>query len=604
VRAFALLLAASLALPSPSVAAMLGRAAVPQVRPAASAPAVRVSLPLSSPSLSLSAPALSPSLAALAAAPSLAPSAALAAPAALLAAPSASPLASPLAAPLAAAPAASPLASLLSAPADAPKADEGPEASRERAGARFDASAPREEGDGVAGAPSAPQPLAAAGPGAPAPKAAPPSFSSRPGFKPLTRTHFLGVFNDTALKTLFMVWVTAVIGGDLANLYIGAATAAFTLPYVILSSYAGPLADRVENRKLIRLLKALEVGIVAAASALFWYAQVSGPNATVLTGLVLTLGAMGTHSAFLSPAKERMLSKLVPEKELGAATARYNLNTFTGIVMGMLAGTVLEALTGSIGLAAVSLLGVAGLGYWVSRKLAQAPVTGVAPESVPRELLSYLRNLKGTLAADWRAVQALRPVRLVVMGLTWYWFIGSIGQINMPGFVTQTLGLDELWLSAFLGTLTLGVGLGATAAEKLQKNGVRLDLAVWGALTMAGFLFALGLLGPAAGLVLAFVAAAGLGAGSGLFNVPLNAQLLAVTPAESRGRYLGAANFVIFAGLALSAVAFALFPASNLLFAWLGLSWHLGPQAVFLVMGVVALVLAGRTRRDLPGMKP
>jgi MFS family permease len=473
------------------------------------------------------------------------------------------------------------------------------EAGRER----FDVAARREGADEVAGAESAPVPLAAPADGPRASEPEPPSFSSRPGFKALTHTHFLGVFNDTALKTLFMVWVTGAVGGDLANLYIGAATAAFTLPYVILSSFAGPLADRVENRRLIRLLKAIEIGVVGAAAGLFALGEAAGPGPAVLGSLVLTLGAMGVHSAFLSPAKERMLSKLVSEKELGSATARFNLFTFTGIVMGMLAGTAMQAVTGSIGLSAVSLVLVSGLGLLVSRGLAPTPASAEAPRSVPRELVGYLRGLKGTLKADWAAVRALPRVRLVVSGLAWYWFTASIGQINMPGFVKQTLGLSDLWLSAFLATLTIGIGLGATAAEKLQTNGVRLGLSVWGALGMAGFLFALGALGPAAGLVLCFVAAVGLGASSGLFSVPLNAQLFAVTPADERGRYIGAANFVIFSGLVLSAGAFALFPAANLLFAALGLTWHLGPPAVFLALAIVALLLARRTRRALPGMR-
>lgn len=71
---------------------------------------------------------------------------------------------------------------------------------------------------------------------------------------------------------------------------------------------------------------------------------------------------------------------------------------------------------------------------------------------------------------------------------------------------------------------------------------MRLGLAVWGTLGMAGFLFLLGALGPFAGLILCFVAA-------------------------------------------------------------LGLSWHLGPEAVFLTLGALSLLLAWRTRRDLPRMK-
>lgn len=592
-QALVLVLAAAVAFsPAPAFAQALGRAA--SVHAGSSAPVLMPSLPLGS---SPAAPALSPLLA-----PSLAPMTAPA-PAPSLAA---SVLPAAVKA-VAAASAARPALAVLSAAArpDAPKPDESVENARERADAKFDGLAAKPKGDEVLGADSASAPLAVSAAAPEAPRAEPPvPFGKRPAFKALTRTHFLGVFNDTALKTLFMVWVTGALSGDAANLWIGAVTAAFMLPYVAFSSFAGPLADRLENAKIIRALKIAEVGIVAAAVGLFAAGHVLGATVPVLLGLTAVLALMGAHSAFLSPAKERMLTRIVSEKELGGATARYSVFTFAGIVLGMLAGTVLQTVTSSPSLSAAALLTVSGFGVWASRFLAVTPASASAPASILRDFGGYLRTIRRTLAADWRVVREIKAIRLVVNGLAAYWFIASIGQINMPAFVKGTLGLGDLWLSGFLVALTAGIGAGSMAAEALQKKGVRPGLAVWGALTMAVFLFTLGALGPAAGLILCFVGAVGLGAGSGLFNVPLNAQLYAITPAAERGRYLGAANFVIFAGLALSAVAFAMFPAANLAFAALGLGWHLGPQAVFLTMGGAALLLAWRTRRGLPDMKP
>lgn len=591
-RTLALAVSAALAAsPAPAFAQAIGRAAsVPAVNgapillPALAtgfSPAALSLTPLLAPSLApLSSPVLAPALAA------------ILKPVAVKAVAAANPALAIAVLSAAAAP-------------SAPKPEESAESGRERAAREFDGLAAKTEQDEVAGADSNPVPLVVSEAIPKTPDAEPPvPFSKRPAFKALTRTHFLGVLNDTALKTMFMVWVTSVLGGDAANLWIGATTAAFMLPYVAFSSFAGPLADRLENAKLIRALKIVEVGIVAAAVGFFAAGHILGATVPVLLGLTAVLALMGTHSAFLSPAKERMLTRLVSEKELGGATARYSLFTFTGIVIGMLAGTALEAVTGSPVLSAAALLGVSGLGLWASRFLAVTPASKPAPESILRDFGGYLRTIRQTLAADWKVVREIKAIRLVVNGLAAYWFIASIGQINMPAFVKETLGLGDLWLSGFLVALTAGIGLGSTAAELLQKKGVRPGLAVWGALTMAGFLFTLGALGPAAGLILCFVGAVGLGAGSGLFNVPLNAQLYAVTPAAERGRYLGAANFVIFAGLALSAAAFAMFPAANLVFAALELGWHLGPQAVFLTMSGAALLLAWKTRRGLPDMKP
>jgi acyl-[acyl-carrier-protein]-phospholipid O-acyltransferase/long-chain-fatty-acid--[acyl-carrier-protein] ligase len=593
-RALVLVLSAAVAAaPAPAFAQAIGRAA--SVGTGSSAPILLPSLSAGSSPFAISlSPLLAPSLS-----PLTAPAPAPALTAIVLAA------AAKAVAPVETV---KPALAILSAAAkpEAPKPNESAETARERADAKFDGLAAKPKSDEVeGGTESSAVPLAEPSASPAAPNSEPPvPFGKRSAFKALTRTHFLGVFNDTALKTLFMVWVTGAVGGDKANLWIGATTAAFMLPYVAFSSFAGPLSDKLENAKLIRTLKVLEVVIIGAAVGLFAAGHILGPTVPVMLGLTGVLAMMGTHSAFLSPAKERMLTRIVAEAELGGATARYSVFTFTGIVLGMLAGTVLDVATGSPALSAAALLVVSGLGVWASRFLKTTPASAPAPKSVLRDFGSYLKGIRGSLAADWRAVREIKSIRLVVNGLAAYWFIASIGQINMPAFVKTTLGLSDLWLSGFLVALTAGIGAGSMAAEALQKKGVRPGLAVWGALAMAGFLFVLGALGPAAGLILCFVGAVGLGAGSGLFNVPLNAQLYAVTPAETRGRYLGAANFVIFAGLALSAVAFALFPAANMAFAALGLAWHLGPQAVFLTMSGAALLLAWKTRRALPDMKP
>ena len=140
---------------------------------------------------------------------------------------------------------------------DSPKPNEAAENGREREAAKFDGLAEKPKSDAIEGGlESAVAPLAEPSAGVTdAPKEPPAPFGKRPSFKALTRTHFLGVFNDTALKTLFMVWVTGAIGGDAANLWIGVVTSAFMLPYVAFSSFAGPLSDRLENAKLIRVLK-------------------------------------------------------------------------------------------------------------------------------------------------------------------------------------------------------------------------------------------------------------------------------------------------------------------------------------------------------------
>lgn len=604
VRSLALLLAFSLAAPAPSTAAALARArpgrvtrdlparfSVPRaaLRGALLAP-IRLAPARPGAARSSPSPVAPPGPAASAAARAAGPASRLSAERA----------------PAAAARPVSALSALASAAASASgrrAGGEGAEAGRQRAARDFDGLAPGSDAEPASGAfaPAA-RPLAAPSGRARAPNSTPPSFTSRPGMAALNRTHFLGVFNDTALKLLFVTWITGAVGGDLANLYIGAATAAYTLPFVLLSSYAGPLSDRVENARLFRGLKVAEVGLVGAAAALFAVAVAWGPGPGVLSGLVGVLGLVGVHGVFLGPVKKRMIGKLAPPAELGAAMGRYNLYAYAGTALGMMAGTLLVSLTGSPTASSLALLAVAGLGLWSSRGLAPVGPTAPGRGAESRELGRYLRGLRSTLAADWRAVRERRPVRLLVGGIAAFSMVAVMAQMNIPGFVAGTLGLGGLWLSAFLGTFVAGVALGSLLAERLQAKRVKLELAAWGAGAMAALFATLSLLGGVAPAG-AFAAALGLGAALGLFTVPLNAQLLLAAPAEERGRYLGAAHMFIYAAMAAGAGLFALVPASNMLLGAAGEGWRLGPEGVFAALALGSAALALKVGFSLRGMR-
>ena len=116
-------------------------------------------------------------------------------------------------------------------------------------------------------------------------------------FAPFFFTQFLGAVNDNLFKFAFTVLVTYQLQlhwlpPAQAGLVIGAL---FILPFLLFSASAGQLADKFDKTRLIRLVKNLEIGIMAIAAWGFFAQHVP----TLLACVFL----LGLHSTLFGPVK-------------------------------------------------------------------------------------------------------------------------------------------------------------------------------------------------------------------------------------------------------------------------------------------------------------
>ncbi len=86
-------------------------------------------------------------------------------------------------------------------------------------------------------------------------------------FAPFFWTQFLGAGNDNLFKFAFAMMVTyrlhvSWLPAELAGIVIGAL---FILPFVLFSATSGQLADKYDKALLMRLVKWLEIGVMALA---------------------------------------------------------------------------------------------------------------------------------------------------------------------------------------------------------------------------------------------------------------------------------------------------------------------------------------------------
>jgi 1-acyl-sn-glycerol-3-phosphate acyltransferase len=235
----------------------------------------------------------------------------------------------------------------------------------------------------------------------------------------------------------------------------------------------------------------------------------------------------------------------------------------------MMAGGSLMAM-GDFGATAASIqvVGVAVIGYLVSRAIPPAPAT--APD------LKFNWNPASETLRVLRYVVKDRTIFNAILGISWFWFFGTVFTAQLPAYTQTFLGGGEGVLNLTLALFSVGVGIGSLLCERLSGHKVEIGLVPFGSIGMTVFAVDLFFARPVAasehGLtVIAFLGAAGspriiidlilIGLFAGLFIVPLFALVQSRTDRSELSRVIAGNNIlnalfmVVSAGLGLGLTA-------------------------------------------------
>jgi len=357
----------------------------------------------------------------------------------------------------------------------------------------------------------------------------------QPGFFAFFWTQFLGAFNDNFLKIVvsFVALDVAVRGG---SGYVEMIAFLFILPAALFSGYAGHFADVYSKRAILVTVKMFEIAIMVLATAVFFTGNLESMLAVVFL--------MGLHATFFSPAKYGILPEMLPDKDLSRGNGLLEMSTFMAIILGTSVGSAIFAIwKHSLPLIGLLMLALAVLGALASLGIARVPPSGAAK--------LFRLNPFGEIASGLQRLRADRPLWLTVIGISYFWFLGALVQINMLFFGKELLGLDEFHIG-LLGTfLAIGIGAGSLAAGWLSGDHIELGLVPLGSVAMGIFLGYVALSAPS--YEHAAAALVGLGFSAGLFAVPLNAYLQQNAGREEKGQLIATNNFMNTIGILLAA---------------------------------------------------
>ncbi len=294
-------------------------------------------------------------------------------------------------------------------------------------------------------------------------------------FMPFFMTMGLGAFNDNVIKNALaamLVFEATRMGGLNTDQLVNLSALLFILPFFLFSALFGQFADKFEKSVQIRRVKLLEVAIMLLATIGFYFGSIP-----TLLGVLFLLGLQST---IFGPIKYGILPQVLEEHELVGGNALVEMGTFVAILLGTIAGPQLAGIEVSWPYwVCVTGLGIALLGYWYSRRIPQAAAAD--PElniswNIPRETL---RNLK--------FLNQNNTVLNSVLGISWFWFFGTIFLVQVPSFSQNVLGGDENLMSALLGLFIIGISTGSLLCEKLSGGQVEIGLVPLGAFGLTAF---------------------------------------------------------------------------------------------------------------------
>ncbi|MBE9568804.1 MAG: MFS transporter [Proteobacteria bacterium] len=293
-------------------------------------------------------------------------------------------------------------------------------------------------------------------------------------FLPFFVTQFFGAFNDNVFKNALIILI-AFQGSQFidagADLLINIAAALFILPFFLFSATAGQWIDKYEKSKSIRMIKLVEIVIMAIAA----YAFVQG-NIVLLIALLFL---MGTQSAFFGPAKYSYIPQHLATNELIEGNAWVQMGTFVAILLGTIMGGVLIAEEQGRHYVAYAIVIFALAGYLSSRSIPETP--------------SLNKDLKinwNVFSETWRNMKFLRSNRIVflsVLGVSWFWFLGATYLVQLPNYTKTTLGGSEQVVTFLLTVFTVGIATGSLLCNWLSGKKIEIGLVPFGSIGLTLF---------------------------------------------------------------------------------------------------------------------
>ena len=228
--------------------------------------------------------------------------------------------------------------------------------------------------------------------------------------------------------------------------------ASITLPIMLLSLFAGAVADSLDRRKVMLGAQLFMLAVSVALALCAWAGLITPWLLLVFTFLI------GCGTAFNGPAWQASVGEMVPRADLPAAVGLNSMGFNIARSVGPAIGGAIVAAAGAAAAFAINAVSYVGLVAVLARWRPERP-----PQLLPRETIGH------AMAAGVRYA-ALSPAIRVVLVRSFVFGAGaSAVTALMPLVARDVIGGGPFTYGMLLGAFGIGAVAGAFASPRLRN---------------------------------------------------------------------------------------------------------------------------------------
>ena len=389
---------------------------------------------------------------------------------------------------------------------------------------------------------------------------------------------FLNAFTDLGHKIIIQNTVFKVYDGELQIILTAIVNALVLLPFILMFSPSGFLADRFPKNKIMEYSAAFAVVITLFIT--YSYYQGWFYVAFAMTFL------LSLQSAIYGPAKYGYIKELVGVKFISSGNGAVQATTTVAILGGIIFYTVLfeNSLNDSFKTKEDVLLLIAPLGWLlvigsVIEWFLASRLPNKMIEATKREF-KLKRYITGAyLQKNLKTIKRKEEVLEAILALSLFWSISQVVLAIFGEYAKSELGVtNAIFVQGVMALAGIGIVLGSIMASNLSKYYINTGLVALGSLSIMVLVFAIPFISSMKIMAILFTF---FGIAAGFLMVPLNAQIQFLSSRVHLGTVLAGSNFI-------QNIFMFVFLILTTIFAYFGMN----AKILFFGMGFVALFLS------------
>jgi acyl-[acyl-carrier-protein]-phospholipid O-acyltransferase / long-chain-fatty-acid--[acyl-carrier-protein] ligase len=376
----------------------------------------------------------------------------------------------------------------------------------------------------------------------------------------LNLTQFSVVLVDNIFKLIIAFFLIDLVGKEKASQVLSTVGAVYVMPFLLLSSLGGSLADRFSKRTITIIIKLLG-GVILLSSLYVFHIKSE-------LGCYILLFLLSVQSAVFGPSKYGMIPELVPHSEISKANGHVTSFTYLAIIFGTFLGSFLSELFDKNYIKVLlvtfifSLTGIIS-SFFIPKLEASRKGMGFSA-SVFKETFEVIKHYPKKT-----------HLGIAMFSSAFFLMIGAFTQLGIIPYAITVLDKTEFVGGYLFLTTALGIALGSQVVGKLSKKGPSLIYPAIGGLIIGFMMIGLGFF--VTSIKSAIFCLVFLGIAGGFYIVPIDAFIQLAAKQEHRGRILGLNNLLGFTGVLVA--SFLLFLLSHVM--------KLKPNEAFLIIGIL-----------------